>query len=64
MAGCREPAGQERKPQVENCGNRSGRAAVRQRCVQRGQPVARARHAEADRHAADAERAEYDLLSG
>ena len=52
------------KPQVENCGNRSGRAAVRQRCVQRGQPLARDRHAAADRHAADAERAEYDLLSG
>ena len=32
--------------------------------VQCGQPVACARHAEADRHAADAERAEYDLLSG
>ena len=48
MAGCREPVGQERKPQVENCGNRSGRAAVRQRGMQRGQPVARDRHAEPD----------------
>ena len=48
----------------KTCGNRSGGTAVRQRGVQRGQPVARARHAAADRHAADAERAEYDLLSG
>lgn len=45
------------------------RQSQRQGCcvsrrVQRGQPVARARHAAADRHAADAERAEYDLLSG
>ena len=58
MAGCREPAGQERKPQVENCGNRSGGTAVRQRRVQRGQPLAGDRHAAADRHAADAERAD------
>ena len=53
-------------PGAENQPVRNGnrRAAVRQRCVQRGQPLARARHAAADRHAADAERAEYDLLSG
>ena len=55
--------GAETQP-VRN-GNRKWKiaAAVRQRRVQRGQPVARARHAAADRHAADAERAEHDLLS-
>ena len=40
MAGCREPAGQERKPQVENYSDSGGRTAVRQRRVQRGQPLA------------------------
>ena len=55
--------GAENQP-VRN-GNRKWKiTAVRQRRVQGGQPLACDRHAAADRHAADAERAEYDLLSG
>ena len=46
--GERQPVGEERKPQMENRSDCSGGTAVRQRGMQRGQPVARDRHAEPD----------------